>query len=327
MRCLWVICMRRVSSFRLLLSLGSAVLVIGLLALNKDNLGQRLSFNVGDLSSPRAQAASSSFTDSSESLTDQGQNRTYYLHTPQSSLYARPLPLVVALHGSGMHGKEMAEKTALNRLADRANFIVAYPDALKKRWNVSGRTSEDNVGFVHHLIRQIQQVRPIDARKIYVVGLSSGGFLAQKLACENPAQIAAVATVAASLPQQSSLNCQKQHPVSLLMVNGTGDTVVPWQGGRIVPTQLGSEISVLPIPAAISFWRDHNGCELSGKVSQVSKLVKVTHYSACRAGSEIELAALQGAGHVWSGGGYGTSPYGDTTQRVWQFLEHHSKSH
>ncbi len=318
--------MRRVLSFRLLLSLGSAVLAIELLMLNKDNLGHQLSINVDDLSGSKAQAASSSFTDASESLKDQGQNRTYYLHTPQSSLFARPLPLVVALHGSGMHGKEMAEKTAFNQLADRANFIVAYPDALKKRWNVSGRTEEDNVAFVHHLIRQIQQVRPINSRRIYIVGLSSGGFLAQKLACENPDQIAAVATVAASLPMQSFSNCQKQHPVSLLMVNGTGDTVVPWQGGRIVPTQLGSEISVLSIPGAISFWKGHNGCKPSGKVSQVSKLVKITNYSSCQAGSEIELAALQGAGHVWSGGGYGTSPYGDTTQRVWEFLEHHSQS-
>ena len=319
--------MRRLLSFRLLLSLGSAVLAIGLLTFNRDDMGHRLPLKTGDLSRSKAQAASLSFTDISESLKDQGQNRTYYLHTPRSSLFARPLPLVVALHGSGMQGKEMADKTAFNQLADRANFIVVYPDALKKRWNVSGRTSEDNVAFVRHLISQVQQVRPIDSTRIYIVGLSSGGFLAQKLACENPDQIAAVATVAASLPKQSFSNCQKQFPVSLLMVNGTGDTVVPWQGGRILLTQLGSPVSILSIPAAISFWRDHNGCEPSGEVSQVSRLVKVTNYSACRFGSEIELAALKGAGHVWSGGGYGTSQYGDTTQRVWRFLEHHSTSH
>ena len=315
--------MGRLPNFQLL-SLSTAVLVIGLLMLDKDKVARTFTISASDLGISKAQAVSS-FNNALKTFKDQGQSRTYYLHTPQSSLFARPLPLVVALHGSGMQGKEMASKTAFNQLADRENFIVAYPDALQKRWNISGRTSEDNVAFVHHLISQVQQVRPIDSRRIYVVGLSSGGFLAQKLACEKPDQIAAVATVAASLPKKSLSNCQTHHPIPLLMVNGTADTTVPWQGGPIAPTRLGSGISVLSIPAAISFWSQHNGCKSPAKVSQ-SKLIDVTDYTSCRSGSEVTLAALKGAGHVWSGGGYGASQYGDTTQRVWQFLQNYAQT-
>ena len=82
----------------------------------------------------------------------------------------------------------------------------------------------------------------------------------------------------------------------------------------------------LPVPRileAIEFWRQHNGCEAPAQVTAVSEVVDVTTYSGCQRQSEVVLVALKGAGHVWSGGSYGTSAFGDTTDRVWQFLQRH----
>jgi len=264
--------------------------------------------------------------DVSQAFTEQGQRRTYYLHTPIADSPTHPLPLIVALHGSGMQGKEMAEKTALNQLADQVGAVVVYPDGLKQKWNVSGQAPEDNVAFVHTLIDQVQQSRSIDSRRVYVVGLSNGGILAQKLACEAPKQIAAIATVAASLPNQFAAHCQTQQPIPLLMVNGTADTIVPWQGGTSPDVRIGRNLSIPSIPSVLNFWQQHNACSSPPKVEQVSNVVEVTDYSSCKAGSEVMLAKLEGAGHVWAGGGYGQSAFGDTTQRVWQFLQRHSLS-
>jgi polyhydroxybutyrate depolymerase len=205
-------------------------------------------------------------------------------------------------------------------MADRAGFIVVYPDAISQRWNVSGATPEDNVAFVHALIQPVQRDRAIDPQRIYVVGLSNGGILAQKLACEAPEQIAAIATVAATLPTQFAACCQTHTALPILMVNGKADTVVPWNGGAVGRHPL----TVPPIPAAIEFWRQHNGCNTPAQVTAVSEVVKVTAYSGCRQQSVVMLVALQGAGHVWSGGSYGTSAFGDTTDRVWQFLQRHA---
>ncbi len=262
--------------------------------------------------------------DVSEALIDQKEQRTYYLHTPIADSPNHPLPLIVALHGSGMQGKEMAEKTAFNQLADQVGAIVVYPDGLKQKWNVSGRDPEDNVAFVHNLINQVQQQRSVDSKRIYVVGLSNGGILAQKLACQAPHQIAAIATVAASLPNQFAANCQTQQPVSLLMVNGTADTIVPWQGGASPDVRIGRDLSIPSIPTVVDFWQRHNACASPPKTEQESKVVEVTDYASCQANSEVMLAKLEGAQHVWAGGGYGQSIYGDTTQRVWQFLQRHS---
>ena len=308
---------------RLPVTLGAVVLMGSSLTLSQVKTAWQTSLQGISPTDITPQVSPPSFAiDVAGSLLDQGQNRTYYLHTPASP--SQPLPLVVALHGSGMQGKQMADKTALSKLADQAGFVVVYPDGLKQKWNVSGKDPEDNVAFVHALIEQVQKVRSIDPQRIYVVGLSNGGILAQKLACEAPDDIAAIATVAASLPIQFSSRCQTKKPIPLLMVNGTADAIVPWQGGEAPNIRVGRDLAIPPIPTVINFWKQHNKCSAPPKVEQVSNVVEVTDYQSCQANSEVMLVALKGAGHVWAGGGYGKSPFGDTTQSVWQFLQRHS---
>ncbi len=310
---------------RSLFTLGTVALLGGSLTLNPTQTHQPPTLPSAAPAAVTAQAAPPPFAiDVFGTVLNQGQNRTYYLHTPGADTPAHPLPLVVALHGSGMQGQDMADTTALSKLADQEGFVVVYPDGLQKKWNVSGKSPEDNVAFVHALIQQVQKVRAIDPQRIYVVGLSNGGILAQKLACEAPDHIAAIATVAASLPTQFAAHCQTQKPIAVLMVNGTADTVVPWAGGTAPNVRVGRDLSIPAIPTVADFWQHHNVCASPARVEQVSDRVQVTAYSSCQAQSEVMLVALQGADHIWSGGSYGQSAFGDTTQRVWQFLQRHA---
>lgn len=263
--------------------------------------------------------------DVSGAFVDQGQQRTYYLHTPPSYQPNHPMPLVLALHGSGEQGKEMAAQTGLNNLADREGFMVVYPDGLNKKWNVSGTAPEDNVQFVHALLAHLNQVRAIAPQRIYAVGLSNGGILVQKLACENPSQIAAFATVAASLPVQFESHCQTQTPVSMLMINGTSDQVVPWDGGESPQIRVGRNLSIPPIPSVVDFWRQHDACPAKADVEQRSDhRVQVWSYHNCQAGSSVTLIELKGGGHIWPGGGYGQSQFLDATKTVWNFFQEHA---
>jgi polyhydroxybutyrate depolymerase len=258
-------------------------------------------------------------------LIDQGQRRTYYLHTPPSYGANHPMPLVLAFHGSGQQGKQMAEETGLNRLADQEGFIVVYPDGLNQKWNVSGFAPEDNVSFVHTLIAHISQMRAIDFRKIYATGLSNGGILVQKLACEAPGEIAAFATVAASLPTQFEASCQNHTPISLMMINGTNDNVVPWNGGGPPDVHVGRKLSIPSIPEVADFWRKHDACEANPTVEQQSdSRVQISRYQSCATGAEVTLVALKGASHIWAGGGQGRSQYLDSTQTIWDFFQRHS---
>jgi polyhydroxybutyrate depolymerase len=260
-------------------------------------------------------------------LMDQGQQRTYYLHTPPSYQPGNAMPLVLAFHGSGDQGKDMAAHSGLSQLADQEGFIVVYPDGINKKWNVSDSAPEDNVAFVHALIAHISQIRSIDHQRIYATGLSNGGILVQKLACEAPNEIAAFATVAASLPEQFRTHCQTQTPVSMLMINSTADDVVPWQGGQSPNIRIGRNLSIPSMPDVVNFWQQHNTCAGDAVVNKaVGDRVQETHYSNCWAGSEVNLLALKGAGHIWPGGAYGQSPFLDASKTIWDFFQRHPLS-
>ena len=91
-----------------------------------------------------------SVTDTSDNHIDgsivfDGIERTYHLYIPDSYSPGKPVPLLIVLHGGGGTGRDMEFKTThegFDRLADKENFIVVYPDASKRHWN-DGRLSHD----------------------------------------------------------------------------------------------------------------------------------------------------------------------------------------
>ncbi|MBR8836030.1 MAG: hypothetical protein DSM106950_18905 [Stigonema ocellatum SAG 48.90 = DSM 106950] len=233
-------------------------------------------------------------------LSDQGRSRTFYLYTPKSYNSRRGMPLVLVLHGHGGSGRSIAHTSRFNSLAEQKGFIVVYPDGIDQEWSL-----RDDVSFVDALIDHVKEIRNIDSHRIYAVGFSKGGILTQALACRLPNKIAAFASVAGALPVRLKGNCQPRSPVSMLMINGTNDRSVRYEGDDDTQ-QRGALISV---PATIHFWRSHNGCPSSAQVRQLPHprlsdgfKVKTSRYSDCSGGSEVLLAAVVGAGHLWPGG-------------------------
>ncbi|MBV9386931.1 MAG: hypothetical protein JOZ78_10940 [Chroococcidiopsidaceae cyanobacterium CP_BM_ER_R8_30] len=261
--------------------------------------------------------------DGTGSLLIQGQSRTYLLHTPKSYLVAHPMPLVLAFHGYGSQGKDMARETGLSDLAEQQKFLVAYPDGLERRWNIvvqPDSSDTDDVTFVSVLIEHLTQIRTVDRNRIYAVGVSNGGFLVQQLACaaSQKSSIAAFATVASTLLEPLQLVCHPPVPVSILMINGTADQKVPWEGGE---RPYGS---LLSIPATIQFWQQHDGClENLPRRLDLNQRVEIERYINCHEGAEVELVKLKGAGHIWPRGGTGANHLLNGSQESWNFFQRH----
>jgi len=111
----------------------------------------------------------------------------------------------------------------------------------------------------------------------------------QRLACESSRQgsshqITALALVAATLPAELKPACNPPAPVSVLMINGTADQKVPWEGGQ---RPYGA---IVFVPESIQFWRQHNGCKSPVPLEQrPSTRVDIARYGSCQGVSELSL--------------------------------------
>jgi len=269
--------------------------------------------------------------------------RTYELHVPSGYDGNQDVPLLVALHGRFGTGSGQQKLAHLDRTSDRFGFLVVYPDGLERSWadgrgaTPSDRNGIDDVKFVSLLIDRLESNYRVDRRRVYITGMSNGGFLSGRLACELSARIAAVAIVAASLSDDLAANCHPTNAVSVMIVQGTEDPLVPFRGGALGPNPRGGV--VLSHDAAVEKFVALNHCSGEPRKEHIADdagdgtTLDVTRFLSCAEGSEVGSYVVNGGGHARPGG----LPYlpavfvGKTTGNldgstvVWEFLSRHSR--
>lgn len=285
----------------------------------------------------------------SSSISLGGLERTYRIHLPSGHDRTKIAPLVFLFHGGGGTGQGMEKLTqgGFNRLADREGFIIVYPDGIEKHWN-DGRGLEayrahreniDDVGFISALIEHLIRTLNIDSNRIYAAGISNGGQFSQRLACELSDRIAAIGVVAIQLPEHLPSSCAPKRPVSVLMMPGTEDPLVPWEGGEIGFRRGRKFGRVLSVRESIGFWVEQNRCPGSPVVSyepdrdlKDGTRVRREAYVPCGEGAEVVLYAVEGGGHTWPGGDQylpagiigRTSRDIDADEVIWGFFKRHT---
>lgn len=246
-------------------------------------------------------------------LLHEGIERAYDLYVPPSYESQSAAPLVLVLHGRSGNGERMADITGFNARADDLGFIVAYPEGLDRAWNyVHGipgyRPGSDDVGFLLGLVSTLSRQYNIDAARIYVTGISNGGFMAQRLACHAPSRFAAFASVAAGGYGAMPRACKDYRPVNMLYIHGTEDKRVPWQGVRIAGSDGKPQEVTLSIADSVKFWSRRNQCgpevavrELKPTGGSPGTSVRVLTARQCADNTEVSLYAVVGGGHNWPG--------------------------
>lgn len=239
--------------------------------------------------------------------------RSYQIYIPDDLDEKNFSPMVIMFHGGFGSGKRISKRLGMNAVADKEKFIVVYPDGVDKHWN-DGRgtmaSGADDVSFIMAMIEQIKKEYRIDEQRIYATGLSNGGYLTQRLACESSNTFAAFAPVISTMPVPLNTHCTPERAVPILMVNGRDDPLVPWNGGDLSSGQRmgGKGGEVISVPLTVEFWRKHNGCEnsptemtLPDKAPDDGTIVKQLKYDKCDAGTEVTLLTVVGGGHTWPG--------------------------
>jgi polyhydroxybutyrate depolymerase len=250
-------------------------------------------------------------------------DREYLVHVPAS--YAPvPTPIVLAFNGRTSSPENLMEQTGLNDKSDEAGFVLVYPrGSYDGSWNADGCCGEpnlrgvDDVAFVRAVLDDLERHVCVDRARVFATGLSNGGFMSHRLACELSDRIAAVAPVAGVNLMEA---CAPERAVAILHFHGTLDFLVPYGGNAI--------LGFPSVEASTQGWIERNGCAVEGEtVFQNGDSTCVAH-RGCEGEADVELCTVDGGGHTWPGG-FVTPAGGLTTHdlvandAMWEFFLAH----
>ena len=263
--------------------------------------------------------------DQTLSLDFGGDTRTFDVHVPDTYDPKVPMPLIVNFHGFTSNAPEEELLSNMNGKADSVGFIVAYPEGLgtAQSWNAgaccgqAAQENKDDVGLVGKILDMVEDRFCVDQKRVFATGMSNGGFMSHRLACELSTRIAAVAPVAGVL---GITTCNPARPVPVMHFHGTLDPLVPYDGS---PT-----LGFISVPDTFSGWAKRENCTGDPVETYRKADSHCSTYQKCAQGSEVTLCTVDGGGHTWPGGlpvptlGYTTTNL-NATDAMWDFFVMH----
>jgi len=255
-------------------------------------------------------------TDTTLSFMHQGIQRDYLVHLPPGFSGAQSLPVFYVLPGGAGNGGSARTITQMNAVADTGNFVVVYPNGGYEVPNSPGSyvwadgrgtpadTAVDDVDFFRVLFDSVATQFNVDTARQYITGISNGGFMAQRVACNLSSRLAGAAIVAATADTSTFGNCSLSGAMPSLQFHGTADAFVPIEGGAMQNAGF-----VISADSLLSFYARENGCGLGSLDSTDLPDIDATdnstatlfELSGCDCGFAPKLYRLNGGGHTWPG--------------------------
>ena len=270
-----------------------------------------------------------------------GLTRTYRVHVPPGYNMAVPAPLLVVLHGDSA-GTDLRANDAnfgLVAKSDREGFIAVFPSAFSPAgqgkltsWNAGGccgaarDQNVDDVGFIRQVVTNVFRQMSIDRERIFAAGMSDGGMMAYRLACEMPQVFRAIASVAGT---DNTLTCEPASPVSVLHIHAKDDPQVLFTGGASTEAAARpGAMALASVPDTVAKWAQRDGCAAQPRHILDKAGAYCEAYSWCRGRAEVQLCVTDTGGHSWPGvkkraGMPASSQAISATDSIWTFFSRH----
>jgi polyhydroxybutyrate depolymerase len=267
-----------------------------------------------------------------------GLARMYHVHVPPGYNASTPIAALFAFHGGGGDMEYMAKDDyyGLISKSNKEGFVVVFPNGYSKfksgklaTWNAGACCGDardkniDDVGFVRTMIANIAGQMNIDRGKIFATGMSNGGMMAQRLACELPELFKAIASVAGT---DNTLQCNPVRLISILNIHAKNDDHVLFNGGAGSGAfkDTTKVTNFTSIPETVSRWIKRNHCNAEPKRVLDVAGAYCDLYSACADNVEVKLCVTETGAHSWPGG---KKPRGETpfkalsaNDEMWNFF-------
>ncbi|NNH70936.1 esterase [Nocardia uniformis] len=230
------------------------------------------------------------------------------------------MPAVIVLHGVNGNGQQIEQVSGMSMVADTGKFVAAYPD----EYPVDGVTA---------LIDELVANRNVDPARVFVTGISRGGIFTEGLGCKLSGKLAAIAPLSGGLQVSLQDKCTPVKPLPVMLIHGTADPIVPYDGGMPRGLPHGQAATVMSAPDTFAFWRGKDACTgdtTTTDVAGTDATVTLTAGPACDRGAEVRLYSVIGGGHTWPGGATSQQQYVatlgplntqfDASQQIWDFF-------
>lgn len=262
-----------------------------------------------------------------DSFVYDGIMRNYNVHVPPGFSDSDTLPMVFNLHGLLMNATSQEVYSEFSPIADRENFIVVYANGINNSWNTLGtpyHSGVDDVGFLSTLIDTMHKYYHINLDRVYSTGMSNGGFMSYRLACELSERIAAIASVTGSMTDSMIYYCNPSRPMPVMRIHGTSDLIVNFNGSGGITSAEGSN----------DYWIQQNNCPgnpivlaLPDNSVNDNCSAEWNAWTPCDNESEVIFYKVNAGGHTWPGatdmfGGIAgaTNQDFEASEVIWEFF-------
>jgi polyhydroxybutyrate depolymerase len=256
-----------------------------------------------------------------------GINRIYRLYVPDAYTGAKRVPLLFNLHGKTSSAQEQEQYGNFRPIADAENFILVHPQGMPDNsgvntWNVNdSEFNPSDIDFISNLIDKLSTEFNINTNRVYLAGLSFGGTMSYKLACELSEKITAIACVSGAMNFNQKSLCNPTHIMPVMQIQGTEDPIIPFDGNS----------NFMSMSQIVQYWSNVNDCNVSApEVTSIPNVVTTDQSTAKKNKYKngnyglVELYKVIGGGHSWPGSPY----YIDVTNEdfsasevIWDFLK------
>lgn len=273
-----------------------------------------------------------------QSIIVDGRERSFLLNLPPNYMDSEgDFALVIGMHGGAGNARHFEETYHFSEKSNEAQFIAVYPEGVKSDGPLGARTwnagtccdyaveqNVDDVKFLSELIDHLTAEYKVDPKRVYATGMSNGGMMAYRLACELSDKIAAIAGVSTSMGM--STPCDPNGPVSILHIQSKLDESVPFEGGVGVRGNY-----FPPIDSVLNVWSGLNSCTNMPESTSFDNYL-FTEWNTCAESTAIKYYLTEDGGHSWPGGEKGTffadppSTALNATDLIWDFFQEHRKN-
>ena len=256
-----------------------------------------------------------------------GMQRDFVVYVPADASADAKMPLIISLHGGFASPNGQFHLADFRPLADTAHFVVIAPASKHFFHDAADNGGIDDVKFIDQIISYAVKNYHVDAQRVYVAGISNGGLLAARLACQLSNRIAAVAVVAASMDIGEGYAPVKPMPV--IYMHGSADKIFPSAGGKKFGRNTYSQDGI------IKKWIEVDKCNPKPIVTNFpdtahdgTSVIKYEYVNP-KTNNKVVWYNIIGGGHTWPGGWQYLPKFivGKTThninacQEMWNFFK------